>query len=217
MEFFYFRSRRAASSRSTPPATSTSPRTTSAPSSASRRCCGSRRWASPWSTRSTRTARASTRSTCGYTDTLTHGRQRDDVPSRHQGGRAGSRRVRDVHAEADRRRVRLGDALAPLAVRRRRQRVPRSRRRVRPVEGREALHRRTARALERDRRDHEPVGQLVQAADPRIRGAGLQVLGAQQPFGARARPAPEEGQERLDTHRVPRPRSRRATRTSRSR
>ena len=52
------------SSRSTTPATSTSPPTTSAPSSASRRCCASRRWASRWSTRSTRTARASTRSTC---------------------------------------------------------------------------------------------------------------------------------------------------------
>ena len=66
-------------------------------------------------------------------------------------------------------------------------------RRVRPVEGREALHRRPARARERDRRDHEPVGQLVQAADPRLRSAGLQVLGAQQPLGARARAAARSG------------------------
>ena len=56
------------------------------------------------------------------------------------------RRVRDVHAQADRRRVRLGDAHAPVAVRGRRQRVPRPGRRVRPVEGRQALHRRAARA-----------------------------------------------------------------------
>ena len=48
----------------------------------------------------------------------------------------GPRRVRDVHAQADRRRVRVGDAHAPLAVRGRRQRVPRPRRRVRALEGR---------------------------------------------------------------------------------
>ena len=118
----------------------------------------------------------------------------------------GPRRARDVHAQADRGRVRFGDALAPVALRRRRERVPRSRRRVRPVEGREALHRRAARARERDRRDHQPVGQLLQAADPRLRGARLQVLGAQQPLRARARAAAEEGQERLDAHRVPRAR-----------
>ena len=56
--------RASGSSRSTTPATSTSPRTTSARSCASRRCCGSKRWASRSSTRSTRTGRASTRSTC---------------------------------------------------------------------------------------------------------------------------------------------------------
>ena len=54
--------------------------------------------------------------------------------------------LRDVHAEADRRRIRLRDAHARLAVRGRRERVPRSGRRVRPLEGREALHRGTARA-----------------------------------------------------------------------
>ena len=70
---------------------------------------------------------------------------------------------------------------------------------------------------ERDHRDHEPVGQLVQAADPRLRGAGLQVLGAQQPLGARARAAARS------RARATRPASSsarpipRATRTSRSR
>ena len=47
-----------------------------------------------------------------YTDALDHGRQRHDVPGRRQGGRHRSRRVRDVHAEADRRRVRVGHAHA---------------------------------------------------------------------------------------------------------
>ena len=134
------------------------------------------------------------------------GRQRADVPAHHQGSRARPRLLRDVHAEADRRRVRLGDAHAPLAVRRRRQRVPRSRRRVRPVEGREALHRRAARARGRDLRHHEPVGQLVQATDPGLRSARVQVLGAQQPLRARARAAAEAGQERVEPHRVPRAR-----------
>ena len=46
-------------------------------------------------------------------------------------------------------------------------------------------------------RHHEPVGELVQAADPRLRSAGLQVLGAQQSLGARARSAVEERQGRI--------------------
>ena len=64
MEFFYFRTGERSRAARHAPATSTSPRTTSARSCASRRCCGSRRWASRSSTRSTRTDRASTRSTC---------------------------------------------------------------------------------------------------------------------------------------------------------
>src|SRR6266550_2613253 len=51
-------------SRLTAPATSTRPPTISVRSYASRPCSGSRRWASRSSTRSTRTARASTRSIC---------------------------------------------------------------------------------------------------------------------------------------------------------
>ena len=107
MEFFYFRTGDDRSSRSTTPATSTSPRTTSARSCASRPCCASRRWASRSSTRSTRTARASTRSTCA---TPTRSTMADNVMTFRLIAKevaAGPRRVRDVHAEADRRRVRL--------------------------------------------------------------------------------------------------------------
>ena len=51
------------------------------------------------------------------------GRQRDDVPHHGQGDRDEVRRLRDVHAEAAVRRERLGDARAPVAVRRRPQLV----------------------------------------------------------------------------------------------
>ena len=60
-----------------------------------------------------------------YTDALDDGRQRDDVPRRGEAGGDRPRGVRDVHAEAHRGCVRLRDALAPVAVRGRRQRVPR--------------------------------------------------------------------------------------------
>ena len=55
----------------------------------------------------------------------------------------------------------------------------------------------------RDHRGHEPVGELLQAADRGLRGAGVHVLGAQQPVGARAGPAPEAGQGESHPHRVP--------------
>ena len=45
-----------------------------------------------------------------------HGRLRAHVPADRQGGRGQERRLRDLHAEADLRRERLGDAHAPVAV-----------------------------------------------------------------------------------------------------
>ena len=153
-----------------------------------------------------------------YTDALDDGRQRDDVPARRQGGRrrtsacyatfmpkpiAGafgsgmhthlSLFEGDVNAFHD-----PGDEYGLSKVA-------------------QALHRRAARARERDHRDHQPVGQLLQAADPRLRSAGVQVLGAQQPVGARARAAAEEGQERARPASSSARPTRRATRTSRSR
>ena len=60
-----------------------------------------------------------------YTDALSHGRQRHDVPPGRARDRHGAGRVRHVHAEADDRRAGLGHAHPPVAVRGRRQRVPR--------------------------------------------------------------------------------------------
>ena len=74
------------------------------------------------------------------------GRQRDDVPHHGQGDRDEVRGLRDVHAEAAVRRERLGDARAPVAVRRRPQRVLRPARRVPPELDREVVHRRPAQA-----------------------------------------------------------------------
>ena len=59
------------------------------------------------------------------------GRQRDDVPHGGEAHRERARRARHVHAQADRGRVRLRPARAPLALRGRRQRVPRPGRRGR--------------------------------------------------------------------------------------
>ena len=100
------------------------------------------------------------------------------------------RRVRDVHAEADRGRVRIGDAHAPLAVRGRRQRVPRPRRRVRPVEGRQVLHRRPARTTPaRSPRSPTRPSTPTSGSIAGYEAPGLRVLGAQQRVGARARAA----------------------------
>ena len=145
------------------------------------------------------------------------GRQRDDVPPGREAGRQRARRVRHVHAQADRGRVRLGDAHAGVAVRGRRQRVPRPGRRVRPLEGRQALHRRAAAPRPRDHRGHQPDGQLLQAADRGLRGAGAHVLGPQQRVGARARcPRRRRARRARPASSSARP-TRPATRTSRSR
>ena len=73
-----------------------------------------------------------------------HGRLRHGVSAHREGGRAGVRRLRDVHAEAGRRRERQRDAHAPVAVRGRSQRVLRPDRRVPPVEDRPRVHRRAS-------------------------------------------------------------------------
>ena len=85
---------------------------------------------------STRTPRASTRSTCA---TPTRSTMADNVMTFRlvvQEIALEARRARHVHAEAARGRAGLGHAHPLLAVRGRRQRLPRPGRRVRPVEGR---------------------------------------------------------------------------------
>ncbi len=59
----------------------------------------------------------------------------------------------------------------------------------------------------RDQRRHQPVVNSYKAAGRRIRGADLRVVGAQQPIRRRQRAAREEGQGRVDAHRVPLARS----------
>ena len=58
-------------------------------------------------------------------------------------------------------------------------------------------------ARARDHAGHEPVGELLQAAGSRVRGAGVRVLGAAEPLGAGARPAVQAGEGRGDADRVP--------------
>ena len=70
-----------------------------------------------------------------------------------------------------------------------RERVLRRRRQVLPVRRRQGVHRRPAPPRARDLRDLRPVGELLQAARPRLRGAGLRGLEPPQPLGARPRPA----------------------------
>ena len=131
-----------------------------------------------------------------------------------------ARRVRHVHAEADRAaRAGLGHAHALLAVRGRRQRVPRPGRRVRAVEGRQALHRRPAAPRARDHRGHQPVGELLQAARSSATRRPVYVsLGAQQPRRRSCGvPRAEEGQGRARPASSSARPTRPATRTSRSR
>ena len=69
------------------------------------------------------------------------------------------------------------------------------------------LHRRPAAPRPRDHRRHQPAGQLLQAADRRLRGAGLRHLGPQQPLGPGAGAGHQAGQGVVDPHRVPGARS----------
>ena len=65
-----------------------------------------------------------------------HGRQRHDLPAGGARDRHRAGRLRHVHAQAARRRAGLGHAHPPVAVRGRRQRLPRPRRPLRAVQGR---------------------------------------------------------------------------------
>ena len=111
----------------------------------------------------------------------------------------------------------LGHAHAPVAVRGRPQRLPRGGRAVPAQQGGPAVHRRPAAARRRDHRGHQPVGQLLQAALGRRRGAGLRLLGPQQPL--RAGPGADVQAEQGPEHpgRGPRRWTRPATPTSPSR
>ena len=76
------------------------------------------------------------------------------------------RQDRDLHAQADRRRQRLGHARAPVGLEGRQEPV-RRRRLCRPVGVRALLHRRHHQARPRAERDHQPRHQQLQAPGAR--------------------------------------------------
>ena len=135
------------------------------------------------------------------------GRRLHDLPDHGQGIRDEVRPARDLHAQAAVRQERLRDAHAPVAVPRRAERVLRRRRPVLPVRRRQGVHRRPAAPRARDLLDLRPVGQLLQAAGARLRGAGVRGLVAAQPLGAGARAAvsPRPGARDADGAALPRP------------
>ena len=76
------------------------------------------------------------------------------------------------------------------------ERLLRSRRPVLPLRRRQGVHRRPAQARPRDLLDLRPMGELLQAPRPWVRGAHLRGLVAPQPLGARARAPVSPGGER---------------------
>ena len=136
------------------------------------------------------------------------GRRLHDVPHHREGVRDEVRLLRDLHAEAAVRRERVGHARAPVAVQGRPQRVLRRQRPVLPVRRGEVVHRRPAQARARDVRAVRAVGELLQAARARLRGAGVRGLVAAQPLRADPGAAVPPGQGAGDALRDPQPRPR---------
>ena len=122
------------------------------------------------------------------------GRLHHDVPPGRQGGRYGARRVRNVHAEAHRRRAGFGHAHPPVAVQGRRERVLRRATTSTRCRRWRSVPRRHLAPCPGDHGGHQPVGELVQTSRRRLRGAGLRELGALQPFGAGAGPDTQDGE-----------------------
>ena len=92
------------------------------------------------------------------------------------------RQDRDLHAEADRRRQRLGHARPPVGVEGGQE--PLRRQRLRRALGfRAVLHRRHHQARQGAERDHQPGHELVQAAGAGLRGADQPRLLGAQPLG----------------------------------
>ncbi len=99
---------------------------------------------------------------------------------------------------------------------RRQERLLRRRRPVLPLADGEVVHRRPAQARARDLAALRPVGQLLQAAGARLRGAGLPGLVAPQPLGADPGAALPPRQGGRDPGRAALPRPRLPTPTSAS-
>ena len=133
-----------------------------------------------------------------------HGRPHADLQVLHPPGRQHLRQDRDLHAEADLRRQRLGHALPPVDLEGRQAGVRRQQIR-RPVGDLPLLHRRHHQARQGDQRLHQPDHQLLQAAGPGLRGAGAARLFGAQPLGLL--PYPVDHQSEGQARRGPLPRS----------
>ena len=116
------------------------------------------------------------------------GRQPDVLQVHHQQRLPQARQERDVHAQADLRRQRLGHALPPEPLEGRDEPVL-GREGLRPDQrDRPALHRRPAQARPGAAGHLRPDDQLVPPAGARLRGAGQPRLLAAQPVGGGADP-----------------------------
>ena len=126
-----------------------------------------------------------------------HGRPHADLQILHPAGRQHLRQDRDLHAEADLWRQRLGHALPPVDLEGRQAGVRRQQIR-RPVGHLPVLHRRHHQARQGDQRLHQPDHQLLQAAGAGLRGAGAARLLGAQPLGLVPHPVhhQSEGQAR---------------------
>ncbi len=94
-----------------------------------------------------------------------HGRPDADLQILHPSGRPHLRQDRDLHAEADLRRQRLGHACPPVDLEGRQADVRRQQV-CRPLGDLPVLHRRHHQARQGDQRLHQPVDQLLQAPGP---------------------------------------------------
>ena len=153
--------------RSTSPATSTTPRRARAATSAAGRSPCWSRWASRWSSPTTRARPGQQEIDLRYADALSTA---DNLMT----FRVVVKEValsQGIHASFMPKPFTdhpgLGDAHPHVAVRGRQQRLLRRERRAPPVQGGPLLHRRAAAARRRDHRGDQPVGQLLQAAGRR--------------------------------------------------
>ena len=119
-----------------------------------------------------------------HADALDDRRQPDHVPHGGQGDRRPARHARDVHGQAAVRRERLGHAHQPVAVARRRERVPRRERRPPAVDRRPtATSPASSSTCRRSRRSANPTVNSYKRLLPGLRGAGLHRVVAGQPLG----------------------------------
>ena len=117
-----------------------------------------------------------------HTDALTMGRHGDDDPAGGQRDSHEARSLRHLYAQADDRAARQRHARAAVAVQGGHQRLLRLKGRAPHLRDGEPLHRRPHAPRQGDHCGHEPVGQLIQAPRPQVRGPDLRVVGRVEPL-----------------------------------